>query len=55
MRNESRPPEPTRPSAAPAREVWEAPKLIPLDLGNANSTLFTAKHDGDFGPKASAT
>lgn len=42
-------------SASTVRETWEAPKLVPLDLGNANSTQFTAKHDSDLGPKASST
>lgn len=43
------------PAAFPVRrEAWDAPTIIPLDLGNANTTMFTAKHDSDLGPKPSS-
>lgn len=36
------------------REAWVAPTIIPLDLGSANTTQFTALHDHDLGPKPSS-
>jgi hypothetical protein len=50
--NEMNRPAPPPDASTLTREVWDTPRLIPLDLGNANTTAFTAKHDSDFGPKA---
>ncbi len=36
------------------REAWVAPTIIPLDLGNANTTQFATKHDHDLGPKSTS-
>lgn len=36
-----------------SRELWESPRLIPLDLGNAETMTFPGAADADLGPKPS--
>lgn len=51
---QSNPAKDTPAASSVRREAWVAPTVIPLDLGNANTTMFTAKHDSDLGPKPSS-